>query len=238
LCLWADPAEALRLAQIGFWVHLPFQPVATKIGELELLALDGGGPAVAGVLAARTGGGGEDRWRWRRGGLRQGRDVIWRVWEDGRSLWGAIHGGGSSSKGDRQREAVPVVAGGDLMVVEVRGTRATLLEVLVNWGMARGGLPQRWESGGAKRSWFSPWPDLTRGGRLWRLEGEMLGLSERRRGEQGESEKKVLLTSSTVARIRASRRAHVGSGYRRCTVTTESSFIVSHGRALVTGTGR
>jgi hypothetical protein len=58
LCLWADPAEALRLAQIGFWVHLPFQPVATKIGELELLALDGGGPAVAGVLAARTGGGG------------------------------------------------------------------------------------------------------------------------------------------------------------------------------------
>jgi hypothetical protein len=115
--------------------------VATKIGELELLALDGGGPAVAGVLAARTGGGGEDRWRWRRGGLRQGRDVIWRVREDGRSLWGAIHGGGSSSKGDRQREAVPVVVGGDLMVVEVRGTRATLLEVLVNWGMARGGLP-------------------------------------------------------------------------------------------------
>jgi hypothetical protein len=65
------------------------------------------------------------------------------------------------------------------MVVEMRSTRAMLLEVLVNRGMARGGLPSmgpwRWESGGVKWSWFSPWPGSTPRGRLWWLEGEMLG---------------------------------------------------------------
>jgi hypothetical protein len=37
------------------------------------------------------------------------------------------------------------------------------------------GAPWRWESGGAERSWFSPWLGLTHGGRLRRLEEEVLG---------------------------------------------------------------
>jgi hypothetical protein len=49
---------ALRPAQLGFWAHLAFRPVATKTGKLELLALYDSGLVVAGVLAARTGGGG------------------------------------------------------------------------------------------------------------------------------------------------------------------------------------
>jgi hypothetical protein len=69
---------------------------------------------------------------------------------------------------------------------------------------AIGEAPQRWELGGVERSWFSPWPGLTHGGRLRRLELEVLGpvapacgaaalewhciarrLSERQRGECG-----------------------------------------------------
>jgi hypothetical protein len=67
--------------------------------------------------------------------------MIWRIREDGHSLWGAVHDGGNSSRVDRRPEAVPVVASSDLRAVEVRGTRATLLKVLVNQGMAEGGLP-------------------------------------------------------------------------------------------------
>jgi hypothetical protein len=68
--------------------------------------------------------------------------MIWRVWEDGCSPWGIVHGDGSSSRGHRQwGGGLPMVASGDLTAVEVRGTRATLLEVLANRGMARGGLP-------------------------------------------------------------------------------------------------
>jgi hypothetical protein len=44
-------------AQLGFWDHLAFQQVATKIGELELLVIDGGGPGVVGVPAVRIRGG-------------------------------------------------------------------------------------------------------------------------------------------------------------------------------------
>jgi hypothetical protein len=65
-------------------------------------------------------------------------------------------------------------------------------------------------------------------------------LGERRRGGHNISEKKkkVLLTCSTAARIRVLRRVHVGSGYRWCTVTTESSCTVSCRRALATDAGR
>jgi hypothetical protein len=43
--------------------------------------------------------------------------------------------------GNRRCEAGPVVAGGDLGAVEVRGTWATLLQVLLDRGMAGGGVP-------------------------------------------------------------------------------------------------
>jgi hypothetical protein len=48
--------------------------------------------------------------------------MIWRVGDDEHSLWGAIHGSGSSSRGDQWPEAVLVVAGSDLRAVEVCST--------------------------------------------------------------------------------------------------------------------
>jgi hypothetical protein len=54
----AKPTVALWPAQLGFWAHPAFWPVATKTGELELLALYSGDLAVVGVPAVRTSGGG------------------------------------------------------------------------------------------------------------------------------------------------------------------------------------
>jgi hypothetical protein len=62
----------------------------------------------------------------------------------------------------------------------VRGTRAMLMEVLVNRGTAGGGLPLVGHHRGGSRAVRNNLasrlgPALTRGGRLWRLEEEVLG---------------------------------------------------------------
>jgi hypothetical protein len=53
-----------------------------------------------------------------------------------------------------------------------------------------------------------------------------------------EKKMKVSLTCSTTARIRVSRRAHVGSGDLRCMVTAESLGAVSRARTVSTGASR
>jgi hypothetical protein len=50
--------------------------------------------------------------------------------------------------GGRQRQLGPEVVSDDLRVIEVRGTRVSLLVVLVNRGTAEGGLPLAGYCGG------------------------------------------------------------------------------------------
>jgi hypothetical protein len=61
---------------------------------------------------------------------------------------------------------------------------------------------------------------------------------EQRRAGVSEKRMKVSLTCSTMARIRVSRRAHVGSGDQRCMVITESLGVVSRVRAVSTDVSR
>jgi hypothetical protein len=106
--------------------------------------------------------------------------VIWRLWEDERSPWGTVHDSGISSRGDRRWEAIQVVTGDDLRVVEVRVTRTTLLEMLGNRGLAGGRLPLVRHRGGGSRA--ARWLGMVLGLALARLDSRRMAPVARGRG--------------------------------------------------------